>query len=76
MQGLDDHCHMPTLEQLPRDIPVIAQATAAAACRWIHFVAVDTSYVPTCDDPQTARCCSRMQVVAYLLQFTVHTGHT
>ena len=33
MQGLDDHCHMPTLEVLPRDIPVVAQATAAAACR-------------------------------------------
>ena len=38
MQGLDDHCHMPTLEVLPRDIPVVAQATAAAACRYVSFL--------------------------------------
>jgi hypothetical protein len=38
MQGLDDHCHMPTLEVLPRNIPVVAQATAAAACRYVSFL--------------------------------------
>lgn len=37
-KGLDDHCHMPTLEVLPRDIPVVAQATAAAACRHVSFL--------------------------------------
>ncbi|HLO50612.1 MAG TPA: MBL fold metallo-hydrolase [Kamptonema sp.] len=28
-QGLDDHCHQPTLKQLDRDIPALASPTAA-----------------------------------------------
>jgi len=28
-QGLDDHCHKPTLKQLDRDIPAVASPTAA-----------------------------------------------
>lgn len=36
-QGLDDHCHMPTLEKLPRDIPVVAQPDAAQKCRQLGY---------------------------------------
>ena len=63
VQGLDDHCHMPTLERLPRDIPVVAQATAAAACRYGPFsmlLMTGMSHIQRHRDDQHAqtRCCS------------------
>lgn len=36
-QGLADHCHPPSLELLPRTIPVVASASAAAAVRRLGF---------------------------------------
>lgn len=36
-QGLDDHCHLPTLEVLPRDLPVVAQPEAAEKCRKLGY---------------------------------------
>jgi len=36
-QGLADHCHPPSLELLPRSIPVVASASAAAAVRRLGF---------------------------------------
>ena len=39
-QGLPDHAHPPTLEQLPRTIPVVASASAAAVVRRLGFTAV------------------------------------
>ena len=36
-QGLDDHCHRPTLEQLDRTIPVIASATAAKVVKELGY---------------------------------------
>jgi hypothetical protein len=39
-QGLADHCHPPSLELLPRSLPVVASATAAATVRRLGFEAV------------------------------------
>lgn len=39
-QGLDDHCHRPTLEQLDRQIPVIASPTAARVVRELGYESV------------------------------------
>ncbi len=39
-QGLPDHAHPPTLEQLPRSIPVVGSASAAAVARRLGFTAV------------------------------------
>ena len=36
-QGLDDHCHKPTLEQLDRSIPVIASPTAAQVVKQLGY---------------------------------------
>ena len=36
-QGLDDHCHRPTLEQLDRSIPVIASPTAAKVATQLGY---------------------------------------
>lgn len=36
-QGLADHCHLPSLELLPRTIPVVASASAAAAVGRLGF---------------------------------------
>lgn len=44
-QGLDDHCHKPTLEQLERNIPVIGSKTAAAVVTGLGYTAV-TSLSP------------------------------
>ncbi|MBW4470432.1 MAG: MBL fold metallo-hydrolase [Stenomitos rutilans HA7619-LM2] len=53
-QGVDDHCHKPTLERLDRSIPVVASPTAAkvvqqlgyqqitAIARWEDFTLGDT----------------------------------
>lgn len=39
-QGLPDHAHPPTLEQLPRTLPVIASPTAAQVVEKLGFTAV------------------------------------
>lgn len=36
-QGLDDHCHRPTLERLSRDIPVVASPTAAKVVQQLGY---------------------------------------
>lgn len=36
-QGLDDHCHKPTLERLDRNLPVVASATAAKVARSLGY---------------------------------------
>ena len=36
-QVLEDHLHKPTLERLPKDIPVVAQPDAAKVCQEIGF---------------------------------------
>lgn len=36
-QGLDDHCHVPTLEKLDRSIPVIASPTAAKVVKKLGY---------------------------------------
>ena len=36
-QGLDDHCHPPTLALLPKQLPVVASPTAAAKARRLGF---------------------------------------
>ncbi|NJP10890.1 MAG: MBL fold metallo-hydrolase [Leptolyngbyaceae cyanobacterium RU_5_1] len=41
-QGLDDHCHKPTLEKLSRAIPVVASPTAAKMVRTLGFQHVTT----------------------------------
>ena len=39
-QGLPDHCHPPSLELLPRQLPVIASAAAAQRAQALGFTAV------------------------------------
>ncbi|OWY69327.1 MBL fold metallo-hydrolase [cyanobacterium TDX16] len=39
-QGLDDHCHKPTLEQLDRQIPVVGSPTAAKIVKSLGYTAV------------------------------------
>jgi L-ascorbate metabolism protein UlaG (beta-lactamase superfamily) len=39
-QGLDDHCHKPTLEQLERQIPVAGSPTAAATVKSLGYTTV------------------------------------
>lgn len=39
-QGLDDHCHKPTLEKLDRSIPVIASPEAAKVARSLGYTTV------------------------------------
>ncbi|AKG23669.1 MBL fold metallo-hydrolase [Calothrix sp. 336/3] len=36
-QGLDDHCHKPTLEQLDRNIPVVASPTATSTVKSLGY---------------------------------------
>ncbi|XHX79678.1 MAG: MBL fold metallo-hydrolase [Stenomitos frigidus ULC029] len=36
-QGVDDHCHKPTLERLDRTIPVVASPTAAKTVRQLGY---------------------------------------
>ncbi|QZZ20558.1 MBL fold metallo-hydrolase [Leptothermofonsia sichuanensis E412] len=36
-QGVDDHCHKPTLQQLDRSIPVVASPTAAKVVRSLGY---------------------------------------
>jgi L-ascorbate metabolism protein UlaG (beta-lactamase superfamily) len=36
-QGVDDHCHKPTLEQLDRSLPVVASPTAAKVVRSLGY---------------------------------------
>lgn len=44
-QGLDDHCHKPTLEQLDRQIPVVGSPTVAATVKKLGYTTVQ-SLVP------------------------------
>lgn len=39
-QGVDDHCHLPTLAQLDRDIPAIASPTAAKRVKTLGYKTV------------------------------------
>lgn len=39
-QGLPDHAHPPTLEKLPRDLPVVASPTAAKVLEKLGFTAI------------------------------------
>jgi hypothetical protein len=39
-QGLDDHAHIPTLELLPKSLPVIASPTAAEVATKLGFTQV------------------------------------
>ncbi|MBD2306494.1 MBL fold metallo-hydrolase [Chroococcidiopsis sp. FACHB-1243] len=39
-QGLDDHCHKPTLEQLARQIPVVGSPTAAKIVQGLGYTDV------------------------------------
>ncbi len=39
-QGLADHCHPPSLELLPQDLPVVASPSAAARARQLGFTSV------------------------------------
>jgi L-ascorbate metabolism protein UlaG (beta-lactamase superfamily) len=41
-QGLDDHCHPPSLQLLPRTVPVVGSASAAARVRQLGFHQVTT----------------------------------
>lgn len=41
-QGLPDHCHRPTLEQLDRQLPVVGSAQAAQKVRELGFQRVET----------------------------------
>lgn len=41
-QGLDDHCHRPTLEKLDRRIPVVASSTAAQVVKQLGYEQVTT----------------------------------
>jgi hypothetical protein len=42
LQWVDDHTHMPTLERLPKHIPIIAQAEAADRIRPLGFKSLTT----------------------------------
>lgn len=42
LQWVDDHTHMPTLERLPKDIPIIAQSEAADRIRPLGFKSLTT----------------------------------
>lgn len=39
-QGLDDHCHPPSLALLPRELPVVASPGAASRARQLGFTSV------------------------------------
>jgi L-ascorbate metabolism protein UlaG (beta-lactamase superfamily) len=52
-QGLDDHCHQPTLKQLPPNIPVVASPSAAKIARQLGFktvTALSSWETYTCDE--------------------------
>lgn len=36
-QGLEDHAHPPTLDVLPRDVPIVAEPGAAKKCRGLGY---------------------------------------
>ena len=41
-QGIDDHAHRPTLQRLPKTMPVVASAAGAAVARSLGFRTVYT----------------------------------
>lgn len=58
-QGLDDHCHKTTLEQLERKTPIVASKTAASVVRRLGYSAV------TCLSPrQTCIFAEKLSITA------------
>ena len=41
-QGLADHCHLPSLNLLPRDLPVVGSAAAAKVVKRLGFEQIET----------------------------------
>ncbi|GAB4820141.1 hypothetical protein N2152v2_007187 [Parachlorella kessleri] len=41
-QAVDDHCHRPTLERLPKSLPVVASPAAAKAAEKLGFTSVQS----------------------------------
>jgi L-ascorbate metabolism protein UlaG (beta-lactamase superfamily) len=58
-QGLDDHCHTPTLQRLDRTIPVVASPTAAAVVKKLGF-----KQVATLEHWQNCEVSDRLQITA------------
>lgn len=58
-QGLDDHCHKPTLEQLDRNIPVVASPTAAKVVRQLGY-----QQVTALTAGQTQTCANGLAITA------------
>jgi len=58
-QGLDDHCHRPTLQRLDRSIPVVASPTAAKAVRELGY-----SQVTVLSNWQTTVVAETLQITA------------
>lgn len=69
-QSLDDHCHKPTLQALPKDIPVVATPTAADIARELGFKTVHSL-----DHGQTVRAptLSRLACMAMAQCAHVHS---
>ena len=53
-QGLPDHAHRPTLELLPRSIPVVGSASAAKVVQQLGFTAVTALAPGQCCTPERA----------------------
>lgn len=53
-QGLPDHAHPPTLELLPRSIPVVGSAAAARVVQQLGFTAVTALAPGQCCTPERA----------------------
>lgn len=60
-QGLDDHCHVPTLEKLDRTIPVIASPTAAKVVKQLGY-----QQITTLSAWETATIAPNLQITAVL----------
>lgn len=58
-QGLDDHCHRPTLERLDRQVPVVASPTAAKTVQTLGY-----RQVSAVSNWQTQRLGARLEVTA------------
>lgn len=57
-QGLDDHCHKPTLQQLDRNIPVVGSKTAVATVQGLGYATV------TCLTPGETYISGEMSITA------------
>ncbi|MGK7913088.1 MAG: MBL fold metallo-hydrolase [Synechococcus sp.] len=58
-QGLEDHSHPETLEQLDKSIPVVGAPKAARVCRQLGF-----EQVTSLDFGETYRLCDRVEILA------------